>query len=161
DALPIWAVINKALGLAVAAGNLVLHNNFDGDADALLDLLAEPFGGIFHVLFRGFRIALDQQGQVIEAALLRQHALVARTQAVVFGDDFFELGWEAVHAAQDDHVVFACGNAVEAAHRASRARQDAGQVVGAVANNWQRFLGQGSNDQFAVFAIREWFQGLW
>src|SRR5699024_6976281 len=155
------AVINKALGFAIAAVDLVLYKHFDGDADALLDLLAQPVGGIFHVLFGGLRVALHQQGEVVHPPLLREHALIARTQAVVFGDDLFELGREAVHAAQDDHVVIACSNAVQTAHGTRGAWQDAGEIVGAVANDRQRFFGQGGDDKLTIFTIRKRLEGFW
>src|SRR5699024_26367 len=113
------------------------------------------------VFLRGLWVALDQQGQVIHAALLGQHALIARTQAVVFGDDFLELRRETVHSAQDDHVIIACRNTVKTTHGPRAAWQDTGQIVGAVANDWQRFLGQGGDDQFAVFSIGKRLEGFW
>lgn len=155
------AVVNEALGFAIAAIDLVLDKHFDGDADALLDLLAQPIGGIFHILFSGLRVALHQQGEVVHAALLREHALIARAQAVVFGDDLFELGREAVHAAQDDHVVIACGDAVQAAHGTCGAWQNAGEIVGAVANDRQRFFGQGGDDKLTIFTIRKRLESFW
>ena len=80
---------------------------------------------------------------------------------MVFGDDLFELGREAVHAAQDDHVVIACGDAVQAAHGTCGAWQNAGEVVGAVANDRQRFFGQGGDDKLTIFTIRKRLESFW
>src|SRR5699024_8525548 len=79
----------------------------------------------------------------------------------VFGDDLFELGREAVHAAQDDHVVIACSNAVQAAHGTCGAWQNAGEIVGAVANNRQSFFGQGGDDKLTIFTIRKRLESFW
>lgn len=40
EGLLLIAVVDEALGFAIAGINLVLNADFDGDADALLDLLA-------------------------------------------------------------------------------------------------------------------------
>ncbi|MCY1227338.1 hypothetical protein D9M72_396030 [compost metagenome] len=75
--------------------------------------------------------------------------------------DFLDLRGEQVDAAQDDHVVTAAGDAAHAAvRRAGGAGQQAREVLGAVADDGQRFLGQRGEHQFAVFAVAQHLRGV-
>ena len=90
----------------------------------------------------------------------RQLDLEMRRQAAALQDLLLDLGREDVDAAQDDHVVGAAGDLLHPPHRPRRARQQPGQVAGAVADDRQRLLGQRGEDQLAHLAVRQHRAGL-
>jgi hypothetical protein len=77
------------------------------------------------------------------------------TAAPVGGEqDLLDLGREQVDAAQDDHVVGTSRDLLHAPHARPRgARQQPRQVAGAIADHRKRFLGQGSENKFALLAV--------
>ena len=117
----------------------------------MLNLLRRGTG--FRALWRKPSPGFHQQGQPVEMAVPRQHALVVGTQFRVLQDELFDLRRKHVDAAHDHHVVAAAGDFFHAAHAARRARQQASEVTGAVADDGQRFLGQRGEDQLAQFTI--------
>ena len=62
-----------------------------------------------------------------------------------------------VDATHDHHVVVSACNLGHTAHRACRARQQTGQVAGAVAYDRRCLLGQGSQNKLARFSIGQDF----
>ena len=92
-------------------------------------------------------------------AFAREHELVVAAQLVVAQQHLLDLGGEDVHAADDQHVVAAPGDLVDAPHRAAGAGQQAGEVAGAVADHRHRLLGERGEHQLAAFAVGQHLSG--
>ena len=97
----------------------------------------------------------DVDRHLIEVAAAGYLKLVVGRQTGDFEDLLLHLGGKHVHAADDQHVVATAGDFVHAAHGAGRARQQPGQVAGAVAHYRQSFLGEAGEHQFALLAVRQ------
>ena len=75
-------------------------------------------------------------------------------------DDLLDLGREDVDAADDHHVVGATCDLLHAPHGARRARQEARQVAGAVADDRHRFLCERGEHEFSGLPVRQHFARL-
>ena len=74
---------------------------------------------------------------------------------------FLHLGWEQIHPAQDDHVIRPPGDLLHPPHpRPRRARQQAGEVAGAVADDREGLLAQRGEHQLALLALGQHLAGL-
>ena len=107
----------------------------------------------------GVGAALDVDGHRVHPAGAGQVQLEVRRQGRDLEDELLDLGREEVDAAQDDHVVGAAGDLLHPAHGAGGARQQPGQVAGAVADDRHRLLGQRGEDQLAELAVGQHLAG--
>ena len=112
----------------------------------LRHLLAQGIGAVG---LAGF----DVHREMIEVALAGDFELVMGRQAGHLEDHLLDLRREYIDAADDHHVVAAPGDLVHAAHGPRRARQQAGEIAGAVADDRHGFLDQGGEDQLAFLAV--------
>ena len=62
----------------------------------------------------------------------------------------FNLRREHVDTANNQHVIRSAGNLGDSAHNTLRTRQQASEVARAVANDWERLLGEAGENQFAL-----------
>ena len=82
-----------------------------------------------------------------------------RRQPLVLEQDLLDLGRKQVDAADDQHVVAAPGHLLHASHGTRRARQQPGEVAGAVANHRARFPGERGEDQLPHLAVGQHLAG--
>ena len=100
-------------------------------------------GHIVHAVGTGIQLDLEMRGEARDLQKL-----------------LLDLGREDVHAAQNDHVVAAPGDLFHPPHRPRGARQQPGQVAGAITDHRQTFLGQRGEDQLAHLAIGQNLAGF-
>ena len=75
-------------------------------------------------------------------------------------DLFLDLGREDVDAAHNHHVIAAPGDLVHAPHGPGAARQQAGEIAGAVADDRHGLLGEAGEYQFPFLAIGQHLTGF-
>src|SRR4029077_3649131 len=123
------ALVDYSARLALAAFDAagVGDADADGDADEVFDALRELAGQGAARISVGPRHRLDHHFHRIEALLAAEHDLVVRRQAGDVEDLLFDLGWEHVDAAHNQHVVGATGHLFHAPHAARGAREQSGQ----------------------------------
>jgi hypothetical protein len=92
--------------------------------------------------------------QPVHPVRARQHALEMWRESGCLQDQFLDLGREEVHSAQDDQVVAAPGDLLDPPHRPGGARQQPGEIAGAVTHDRHCLLGQRREDQLPVVAVR-------
>ena len=101
-------------------------------------------------------MALDAHGQLVHAGPRRELQAEVRGELLDAEHDLLDLRGEQVHAAQDDHVVVAPGDLLDAAHARSRgAGQQPGEVAGAVPDDREGLLGERGEDELAHLAVGE------
>ena len=103
------------------------------------------------------RLGLDHHGHALATPLGVEHDLVLVTEPGLAQQHLLDLAWIEVHALEDDHVVGAAAQAIEPQHRppavTRRARDDAREVVGAIAHQRQSLTGERRDDQLALGAV--------
>src|SRR5687767_347061 len=134
------SLVDDALRLADRAFHGT-DSDLRADADRGLDaaLEARLSGGV----------AFDDHGQVVERSLLGYLQHVVRRKPGLLEDQLLDLRGEDVDATDDQHVVGAAGDLLDAPHGARAARKEAREVARAVADHRQRFLRQRGDDQLA------------
>ena len=136
---------------------------FAVDADVGLDVVLQLLRGRVARLLAAvgeLGAHLDVDRQFVEVAGPRHFERVVRLEFGLPQDQFLDLRREQVHAADDQHVVRAAGDLLDAPHRPRGRRQQARQVARAIADHRQRFLGERREDQFALLAFRQHLAGL-
>ena len=78
-----------------------------------------------------------------------------RGKTIVLEDQFLDLGWKYVDAANDHHVVGAAGHLLDPPHRAGGARQQPGEITRAVANDGHALLGERGEHELALGSVRQ------
>ena len=107
------------------------------------------------------RLAAD--GDLVERLRALDHELVVRRDARLGEQDVLDLGRVEVDAADDQHVVAAAADRAHARERPPARAALAGQrgdVARAVAQERQRLLGQGREDELAVGAVLDALAGV-
>ncbi len=126
-----------------------------GDADHRFHVMGEVAGAalrLFHVGRRAVA-ALDHHIEAIKMALAVQFQLIVRRQTLVGQYQLLDLRRENIDPMDDQHVVGTPVDPFDPPHRAGGAGDQAGEVAGAIAHHWLRFLGQRGQHQLAVGAV--------
>ena len=168
SALHLLPVINHSLRLAFATGQGIrfAKSDDDGNAENLLDGVLELLVQLFH---GAHRVAHHVAGnfhlhfQGVHVVLCVQHNLVVRQ--CLFGTEQgrLDLAREHIHATHDNHVVATATDATDTADGTATfafGLFDSGNVAGTVAENRHGLLAEGTDDQFAFFAVGQGFQGF-
>ena len=82
-----------------------------------------------------------------------QFDLEMRRKPLNLHQNFLDLGGEYIDPAQDDHIVTAPGYLFHPPHGPRRAGHQAGQVAGAIADDWKRLFAERGKHQLSQFAI--------
>src|SRR5262252_10339914 len=102
--------------------------------------------------------ALDLDRHGVERPVAREHDLIVRGKARETDQRRLDLRWIDVDAANDEHVVVAAGDPLDA-HMGAPARAwfvgKARDIAGAIAHHRQRLLGERGDDKLAGFAYRQ------
>lgn len=161
--LVLGAAVDHALGLAFRAGQgIVLHQlDLGGDEDFVLEGAGDGFlkaaqdAHVFHeALFADFHLHLHG---VLEAVAFENDEVVLPHFGVGH-EHALHLHGIDVDALDDDHVVRAAEDAVDAAVLAPAgavAGDDAGEIARAVAQDGHPVAAEGGQHQFAHFAVRD------
>ena len=104
-----------------------------------------------------FSLEFNVNVDAVQIAITIQMDLIALCKVFYFKNLFFDLGREHVDAANDQHVIAAPGDLVQAPHRPRSTWQQACQVAGTVADHGQGLLAQGGEHQFAHLPVRQHF----
>ena len=149
---PRGPVVDHALGLAdrnALDGVGIEHLHAGGDADVALDVMMQLVRDGVAIRVAHFLAELDAHRERVQVPLLAEDQQVVGRQRRHPADQLLDLRGEHVHAADDEHVVGAAGDLVDAAHRARSRRQQPGEVARAVADHRQRLLGERGEHQLA------------
>src|SRR5574343_1369809 len=160
-------LVEHALGLADqrARNGVEFHDSDLGrhandGLDAVLQFLADRLDVGLRQLAGQVALQFATHFQVVEVTVAGNHDLVIARQAGVAQDLFLDLGREDVDATDHQHVVGPASDLADATEGARSRRQQAGQIAGAVADDREGFLGQRGEDQFALFAVGQYFAGF-
>ena len=138
-----------------SSANGSTHVDCDADADGVLDPSDQSPGQPLAVGVDQIGVErLDPHRELVEPARAGEHAHVVRRQALDPQDLLLDLGGEHVDAAHDHHVVAAAGDLLHPpARRVGSARQQPGEVAGAVAHHRHGLLGERGEDQLTLLAV--------
>src|SRR2546425_4073850 len=123
------------------------------EAQEIVELAAHPRG---HDRVTA-RLGLDHHGHALATAVGVQHDLVLVAEPGLAQQHLLDLARVEVHPLEDDHVVGAAAQAIEAQHRpaavARGARDDAREVVRAISHERQSLTGERRDHQLTLDAV--------
>ena len=154
-------VVDDAPHLADGPFDAARVDNVDGHRHA--DVVLHQFAQRGTSLIPHHRIdawaALHPDRQLVHPTGPGKVALEVRRERRHPQDEFLDLRGEEVHPAENDHVIAAPGDLLDAPHRPRGSGQQPGQVSGAVAHHRHRLLRQRGENQLPVGPIGQYLPG--